>query len=82
MEAGRYAAARAPATAADRFAAALRLIPQTEETVPRRLELLVGLAQALAATGRPEEALAALGDGLSLVGPGPRRSARGSWPGA
>ena len=69
VEAGRHAAARAPATAADRFAAALRLIPQTEETVPRRLELLVGLAQALAATGRLEEALAALGDGLALVGP-------------
>ena len=37
--------------------------------MPRRLELLVGLAQALAATGRLEEALAALGDGLALVGP-------------
>jgi len=69
VEAGRYAAARAPATAADRFAAALRLMPQTEDTMPRRLELLVGLAQALAATGRLEEALAALGDGLELVGP-------------
>ena len=69
IEAGRHAAARAPATAADRFGAALRLIPQTPETVPRRLELLVGLAQALAATGRLEAALEALDDGLGLVGP-------------
>src|SRR5262249_28772262 len=52
VEAGRHAAARAPATAADRFAAALRLLPETPETFASRLELLVGLAQALAATGR------------------------------
>ncbi|WP_270044850.1 helix-turn-helix transcriptional regulator [Solirubrobacter ginsenosidimutans] len=69
IEAGRHAAARAPATAADRFGAALRLIPETPETMPRRLELLVGLAQALAATGRLEAALSALDDGLALVGP-------------
>ena len=69
IEAGRHAAARAPATAADRFGAALRLIPETPETMPRRLELLVGLAQALAATGRLEAALEALDHGLSLVGP-------------
>jgi len=69
IEAGRHAAARAPATAADRFAAALRLLPETPEAVPRRLELLVGLAQALAATGRLEDALGALDEGLGLVGP-------------
>jgi DNA-binding NarL/FixJ family response regulator len=69
IEAGRHAAARAPATAADRFAAALRLLPETLETVPQRLELLVGVAQALAATGRLEAALAALDEGLALVGP-------------
>ena len=69
IEAGRHAAARAPATAADRFGAALRLLPETAETTPRRLELLVGLAQALAATGRLEEALGALDEGLALVGP-------------
>ena len=69
IEAGRHAAARAPATAADRFGAALRLLPETAETVPRRLELLVGLAQALTATGRLEEALGALDEGLALVGP-------------
>ena len=76
VEAGRHAAARAPATAADRFAAALRLLPETPETVPRRLELLVGLAQALAATGRLEQALAALGDGLGARRPGARAGAR------
>jgi DNA-binding NarL/FixJ family response regulator len=69
VEAGRHAAARAPATAADRFSAALRLLPETPETLPSRLELLVGLAQALAATGRLEDALRALDDGLRLVGP-------------
>ena len=37
--------------------------------MPQRLELLVGLAQALAATGRLERALEALADGLALVGP-------------
>src|SRR4051812_8668790 len=69
VEAGRHAAARAPATAAERFGAALRLLPQTPETLPSRLELLVGLAQALAATGRLEQALDALVRGLELVGP-------------
>ena len=69
VEAGRHAAARAPATAADRFAAALRLLPETPETLPARLELLVGLAQARAATGRLEAALESLDAGLSLVGP-------------
>ena len=76
IEAGRHAAARAPATAADRFGAALRLLPETAETMPRRLELLVGLAQALAATGRLEEALGSLDEGLSLVGPGARSRPR------
>ena len=33
VEAGRHAAARAPATAADRFAAALRLLPETRGDV-------------------------------------------------
>ncbi len=69
IEAGRHASARAPATAADRFGAALRLMPETPETIPQRLELLVGLAQALAATGRLEAALSALDEGLALVGP-------------
>ncbi|WP_270028155.1 LuxR family transcriptional regulator, partial [Solirubrobacter phytolaccae] len=69
VEAGRHAAARAPATAAERFGAALRLLPETAETLPSRLELLVGLAQARAATGQLEAALESLDAGLSLVGP-------------
>src|SRR4051812_42164439 len=69
VEAARHAAARAPATAADWFAAALRLLPGTPETAFRRLELLVGRAQALAATGELEHALQALADALALVGP-------------
>src|SRR3954468_10981175 len=69
VEAGRHAAARAPATAAERYGAALRLLPKTPETLASRLELLVGLAQALAATGRHEQALQALDQGLALVGP-------------
>lgn len=69
VEAGRHAAARAPATAAERFGAALRLLPETPETLPSRLELLVGLAQARAATGQLEAALESLDAGLSVVGP-------------
>ena len=69
VEAARGAAARAPATAADWFAAALRLLPETPDAAFRRLELLVGVAQALAATGELERALEALTEGLELVGP-------------
>ncbi len=69
VEAARGAAARAPATAAGWFAAALRLLPETPEAAFQRLELLLGLAQALAATGNLEEALAALTEALGLVGP-------------
>jgi DNA-binding CsgD family transcriptional regulator len=68
-DAARHAAARAPATAADWYAAALRLAPQTPEAAFQRLELLIGLAQARAATGRLEPALDALGEALELVGP-------------
>src|SRR5262249_49504873 len=69
LEAARGAAARAPATAAGWFAAALRLLPETPEAAFQRLELLVGLAQALAATGDLEGALAALTEALDLIGP-------------
>ena len=74
IEAARHTAARAPATAADWFAAALRLV--SHDDALRRLELLIGLAQALAATGRLERALEALNDALALVGPelGPVRA--------
>jgi DNA-binding CsgD family transcriptional regulator/tetratricopeptide (TPR) repeat protein len=63
--AARQAAARAPATAAGWFAAALRL---TSDEL-KRLELLIGLAQALAATGQLERALESLDEALALVGP-------------
>ncbi len=73
-EAARHAAARAPASAAEWFGAALRLVGHDDAF--RRLELLIGLAQALAATGRLELALDALADALALVGPelGPVRA--------
>ena len=51
--------------------------PRDRRDAPSRLELLVGLAQALAATGRLEEALGALDEGLALVGPELARCARG-----
>ena len=79
IEAGRHAAARAPATAADRFGAALRLMPETPETMPQRLELLVGLAQALAATGRLEAALSALDEGSRWSARSSRPCERGWW---
>ncbi len=69
VEAGRAASARAPSTAADWFGAALRLLPVNAETTFQRLELLIGLAQALAATGQLEGALETLGEALALVGP-------------
>src|SRR5262249_7047956 len=52
IEAARHTAARAPATAADWFAAALRLTAADDAF--KRLELLIGLAQARASTGQLE----------------------------
>jgi DNA-binding CsgD family transcriptional regulator len=74
VDAARQAAARSPSTAADWFAASLRLIGADDAF--RRLELLIGLAQALAATGQLERALEALNEALQLVGPelGPVRA--------
>ncbi len=74
IEAARHTAARAPATAAGWFGAALRLTAADDAF--RRLELLIGLAQALAATGQLERALEALSEALGLVGPelGPVRA--------
>ena len=60
-------AARAPATAARWLAAALRLLPEIPKHEGRRLGLLVSLANALAATGRLEEALAALNEAIERV---------------
>src|SRR5207237_726237 len=52
IEAGRAAAARAPASAAGWYASALRLLPQSAEP-ERRLALLVPLAVSLGTSGRP-----------------------------
>jgi len=66
--AGQAAAARAPASAARWFEAALRLLP--EETDPEaRIGLLLPLAIALAATGRYEESAAAVEQALRLLPP-------------
>ncbi|WP_037412152.1 ATP-binding protein [Candidatus Solirubrobacter pratensis] len=74
VEAARHTAARAPSTAAGWYAAALRLLPHDDAF--KRLELLIGSAQALAATGQLERALESLNEGLQLVGPelGPVRA--------
>jgi DNA-binding CsgD family transcriptional regulator len=69
VEAGRDAAARAPACAARWFTAALRLLPQERSALPRRLELLIPAAGALVAAGRLEQGLDALLDALALVAP-------------
>ena len=65
-QAGDAVAERNPAGAAHWYAAALRLVPETEPPA-RRLELLRPLADALAATGRFAEARTALLDGLAIA---------------
>ena len=68
IEAGRHAAARAPATAAGRFAAALRLLPGTPETAaPARAARRAGAGARCHRAA--EQALEALDDGLAVVGP-------------
>ena len=59
-DAGRAAISRAPGSAARWFAAALRLLPEESDSAEARIALLVPLAEALGATGRFEESLAAL----------------------
>jgi predicted ATPase/DNA-binding NarL/FixJ family response regulator len=66
-EAGHAALARAPASAARWFGAALRLLPPRPEDDHRRLELLVSLAAALAAMGKLEQGLARLLEALTLL---------------
>jgi ATP/maltotriose-dependent transcriptional regulator MalT len=65
-EAGAQSALRAPATAAHWFAGALRLLPDTAPA-HERVELLLPLAQALAATGQFAEAHASLLESLAIV---------------
>ena len=65
-EAGEAVLQRTPAGAANWFAAALRLLPDTAPA-PERIGLLSALAGALAATGRFEEAHAALVEASALA---------------
>jgi ATP/maltotriose-dependent transcriptional regulator MalT len=68
-EAGDASVGRAPATAALWYEAALRLMPETADERPHRLEVLMALAPALAAIGRLDDSRAALIDALDLVAP-------------
>jgi DNA-binding CsgD family transcriptional regulator/tetratricopeptide (TPR) repeat protein len=67
IEAADAAAARAPATAAAWYEAALRILPETASMRPRRVEVLVALARTLESVGRLEESRAALIEALALV---------------
>jgi DNA-binding CsgD family transcriptional regulator len=66
--AGHAATDLAPGPAADWFGAALRLLPARDPS--RRLELLVPMATALAASGRMEESRAALLEAIEAMPPG------------
>ena len=63
-------AGSAPATAAQWYGAALRLLPRLPEHDGRRLALLRARARALASAGRPVEARDALRDALGLLATG------------
>jgi DNA-binding CsgD family transcriptional regulator/tetratricopeptide (TPR) repeat protein len=65
-EAGEAAAARAPASAARWFEAALRLLPQTAPA-REKVELLLAHSGALAATGRFADSHSSLLEGMRLV---------------
>jgi DNA-binding NarL/FixJ family response regulator len=67
-EAGQAAAQRAPASAAQWFGSALRLLPQSEPS-EERIELLLSLANALAAIGRFDDAHEAVLEALEIVPP-------------
>jgi ATP/maltotriose-dependent transcriptional regulator MalT len=65
-EAGESAAQRAPASAANWFGEALRLLPETGP-VEMRVELLLARARALVATGQFADGHAAMLDSIGLV---------------
>jgi DNA-binding NarL/FixJ family response regulator/tetratricopeptide (TPR) repeat protein len=67
--AGHVLARQAPAIAARRFEAALRLLPPGEAAAEQRLELLAALARSLDATGRRSASRHALLEALSLLSP-------------
>jgi ATP/maltotriose-dependent transcriptional regulator MalT len=64
--AGEAAAARAPASAANWFGAALRLLPAAAPS-DRRVELLLARSEALAATGQLGQSHAALLESMNIV---------------
>ncbi len=66
-QAADLAAARAPASAARWYAAALRLVSDAAVWLPQRAALLARLAEALAATGRLAECRDALDELLALL---------------
>jgi len=65
--AGQAHSAHAPALAARRYAAALRLLPQGHQHAGRRLELLLPLAASLVASGGLSEGRGALLEALELL---------------
>lgn len=68
-EAGDMIASRAPATAAEWYRAACRLLPATAEAVPQRISLLIATATALGTSGSLEQGAGALGEVLDLLPP-------------
>ena len=67
VAAGAASAARTPALAARWYAAALRLLPETDDDEPRRIEVMIALATALGAAGRLEESRRTLCDVLERL---------------
>lgn len=65
--AGEEAAPSSPASAAHWFGAAIGLLPKCDETLERRLELLLRQATALGSAGEVEESRRALGDFLAFA---------------
>ena len=70
-EAGRTA--KDPLTAAQWYRAALRLLPDNDETAPQRLELMAATVEALSAAGRLGECRQLLGEILAVLPPGRAR---------
>lgn len=68
-EAGDMVASRVPASAAEWYQAALRLLPDTAQAVPQRISLLIATATALGNSGSLEESVEALGQVLDLLPP-------------
>ena len=79
VEAGRHAAARAPATAADRFAAALRLLPETRRPCRGGSSCSSGWRRRSPRPGGWRRRWRRSATGWRWSGRSSRRCARGSW---